>query len=391
MNISQSSAISCTGCGLCQAVCPNGAISMHIDDLGFYNPILNVDECNHCGLCAKNCTKYMEPSNCGIDRNHIYSAWSIDKKIRLKSASGGIGYILSLWALEHDYSVWGAVYDSEKMCVRHSKALNKQELSEFQGSKYLQSDTTELMKELADKTRDKKIFVFGTPCQIRAIREYINKVSKKNVILVDVFCRGVPSYQLWKLYIKRIQQENGISRQFACKFRDKNYGWHSCQMTISDGKNNYTCPAHDDWYYRIYTSGLAFRDSCYECDLKLENTYSDIRIGDFWGEKYEHDEEGVSILIANTQIGKEIIQNINDCIEMHEASFLDVQRAQKYIYNSRTAKIDRMREMLNMNNSFEDIYRKLIRAPLYKRIAIKLYMSMPKRIRLMLKRMLIRG
>ena len=51
--------------------------------------------------------------------------------------------------------------------------------------------------------------------------------------------------------------------------------------------------------------------SCFECNYR-KNTSADIRIGDYWGPKYRNDKTGVSMIIAHTQVGKEIIEELKE-------------------------------------------------------------------------------
>lgn len=45
----------CSGCGACMASCPVKAISMEIDNEGFYYPSLSKDKCIHCNKCIRTC------------------------------------------------------------------------------------------------------------------------------------------------------------------------------------------------------------------------------------------------------------------------------------------------------------------------------------------------
>lgn len=45
----------CCGCGTCKEKCPKGAISMIMDNKGFYYPFIEQNKCIDCGLCLKVC------------------------------------------------------------------------------------------------------------------------------------------------------------------------------------------------------------------------------------------------------------------------------------------------------------------------------------------------
>lgn len=45
----------CSGCTACASICPQDAIDMRPDALGFLYPVVQKEKCNDCGLCRKVC------------------------------------------------------------------------------------------------------------------------------------------------------------------------------------------------------------------------------------------------------------------------------------------------------------------------------------------------
>ena len=45
----------CCGCEACCFICPRGAISMFLDEEGFYYPSIDNQKCINCLLCLKVC------------------------------------------------------------------------------------------------------------------------------------------------------------------------------------------------------------------------------------------------------------------------------------------------------------------------------------------------
>lgn len=45
----------CCGCSACEAICPADAISMVLDEDGFYYPWMDESKCINCGKCLKIC------------------------------------------------------------------------------------------------------------------------------------------------------------------------------------------------------------------------------------------------------------------------------------------------------------------------------------------------
>ena len=46
---------SCSGCGVCAAVCPVGCIEMVEDSEGFVYPLIDKQRCKSCKVCDKMC------------------------------------------------------------------------------------------------------------------------------------------------------------------------------------------------------------------------------------------------------------------------------------------------------------------------------------------------
>ena len=70
---------------------------------------------------------------------------------------------------------------------------------------------------------------------------------------------------------------------------------------------------------KLFLSDIALRESCYNCNFKIGNKYSDITLGDFWGIKNHYPEmynkEGVFAIIINSSLGTEIFNNIKKNLE----------------------------------------------------------------------------
>lgn len=49
-----------------------------------------------------------------------------------------------------------------------------------------------------------------------------------------------------------------------------------------------------------------------QCKYKYDRSSADIRIGDLWGKTYQQDQKGTSALIAFTEKGREIVENLHD-------------------------------------------------------------------------------
>ena len=99
----------CTGCGLCVNVCPVNAISLDLNNEGFYMPKINNNSCIKCLLCEKKCKEQNEKKY----PITAFKAKSKNKEVLINSTSGGIFSELS----KHIIKDGGVVFGAECACV----------------------------------------------------------------------------------------------------------------------------------------------------------------------------------------------------------------------------------------------------------------------------------
>ncbi len=289
----------CTGCGLCSIVCPQKCINIELNEKGFYSYKINQEKCIKCNKCKKVCGQLNNEAK-EMQNMELYSAYSLDKDVLNTSSSGGIAYEISLFGVKNGLSVIGCTYDAKKGIAKHIKVSSEQDLKKLSGSKYLQSFTKEAFEELEKLETG---IVIGTPCQIASVDRYLKILKKRDkFILIDLICHGVPSYYLWKKYTATFGDVKEV------KFRDKKYGWKRKIMTIN---NTYHQDESKNLFYDFFETNMVFNDSCYECKYRTR-TLADIRIGDYWGDKFAKEQNGVSMVIINTEKGKKLIQDLID-------------------------------------------------------------------------------
>ena len=70
--------------------------------------------------------------------------------------------------------------------------------------------------------------------------------------------------------------------------------------------------------------------ACYDCKARSTMAYADIRIGDFWGPKYEMNNKGVSAVLVKSDLGQDFINAIREKMIMEDADFRTIIAAQSY-------------------------------------------------------------
>lgn len=301
----------CYGCGVCEIVCPKNIISIKLDADGFYFPTIeNQDSCIECGLCSAVCA--FEKKLSTTDENSIkgYAAWSNNESIRRESSSGGVAYEMLAHAINENYKACVVKYNTTKNIAEHYIATNTTDLLPSLGSKYIQSYTVEAFREL--NLKDKNIII-GTPCQIHSIREYIKKRKcEDNFILIDFFCHGVPSMNMWYKYLE--DKKKYISNISNISWREKSTGWHDSWGIKIEGTNKQYISkwSKGDIFYKLFLGHFCLGKACHkDCKYKMYQSAADIRLGDLWGKTYSKVDLGVSALLTFTAKGKEIVEKSN--------------------------------------------------------------------------------
>lgn len=303
---------SCTGCLLCKEVCPTQCISKAYDKEGFLVPKINISECVNCGLCYKKCPEINMLSK--QTKNKVYAAQIKNKKILVKSSSGGIGALLSEYTLNNNGIVYGCILD-DNLKPKHIRCSSIKDIEKLSGSKYVQSDISEIYKLILKDCKDKKrVLVIGTPCQIAGIRNFLGD-DFENLYLVDLICHGVPSPTLFERYLKWKANDMGQDKIIEYRFREKKFGWGTTYKAVTVTATA-TATATLDPYYEAFIYGETYRECCYECQYATTDRVSDMTIGDYWGiQKFHPDffekiEDGVSVILINSDKGNELMNEI---------------------------------------------------------------------------------
>lgn len=342
----------CCGCYGCINICPKKAISMKIDNEGFFYPIVNKEVCVECGLCEKIC-----PVKNNIKKNvesniKAYACKNKSEEDRKTSSSGGVFFLLAKEVIENKGVVFGASFD-EKMNLHHDYGKTLNECSKFKGSKYVQSIIgEETYKKVEEFLKERRIVLFtGTPCQIKGLNLFLRK-EYDNLITAEIVCHGVPSPKVFNMY-KEILKKKYKSEIKSINFRDKKTGWKNYSFTTNfENYDVYSQKWHENSYMSGFLNKLFLRPSCYACQAKGFSSGSDLTLGDYWGVEGKHkgfdDDKGVSIVFAHTNKGNDILRKIAPYMEMEET---DVNYA--ILNNSKIKKSARLTK--NRKRFFEKV------------------------------------
>ena len=353
----------CCGCGGCVQKCPQHCISLLEDEEGFLYPSVDAATCVGCGLCEKVCPVLHQDAV--REPLSVHAAVSPDEEVRLSRSSGGLFTELASVVIRRGGVVFGARFNSSWDVV-HDYTESLSGLSDFRGSKYLQSRTGDSYRQAETFLRQGREVLFtGTPCQIAGLRHFLGK-EYTNLLTLDFICHGVPSPGVFRRYLSdEVSRLSSSARKGAGKnsvllrpipsvpvadvnsgrwriddirFRDKEKGWkkYSFVLVLSQapaaGEKNtvsfsYSQTLDRNAFMRGFLRDLYLRPSCHKCPAKGLSGGSDITLGDYWGIQSLmpeiDDDRGVSAVLTGTAAGRALLSSTK--ARLYSAPYDDVK------------------------------------------------------------------
>lgn len=302
----------CTGCGACYASCAHKAIDLNVDKYGFLHPFIKKEKCINCHLCEKKCPiLHSQVLNLPIK---TYAAYNRDSSERFRSSSGGIATLVSRSFILNGGIVYGCSFISP-MSFKHVRCSKIEDLDILCGSKYVQSDLRDIFLSIKNDLKNKlKVLFIGTPCQVAAIKSLCP--NRENLSTLDIVCHGIGNTD----YLKNTLSPEiiNIPKKNICFRKSTTYRF---SIYSKDCRVIYDRTLDNDEYMKAFFNGLIFRLSCFHCRFARRERISDVTCGDFWGLKSNKlREKGISLVLLNTEKGKEIFNAIKDSIEFEERS-----------------------------------------------------------------------
>lgn len=298
----------CTGCSACLNICPVNAIHMEKNAQGFLYPVVDPDVCTECKRCERICPK-LQAYQENTDAPACYAARAKDA-VRQVSSSGGMFTVLARYILKKGGVVCGASMEQD-FRVRHICIEREEDLSKLRQSKYVQSDTGLVYREISQYLKDRRKVLFsGCPCQVAAARNYFGEYDR--ILYVDLLCHGVPSVQMLQDYMREnfdLDQVSGL------QFRSKQNGWRSDQLRVFyRDHTSQPIPWAESAYEEGFHRNISLRDGCEDCEFCGMRRQGDLTIGDFWKvEEYDpglNDGKGTSVVLVNNERGRKILNRV---------------------------------------------------------------------------------
>ena len=299
----------CSGCGACMAACDQNAITVEMDDRGFYTAKVNEELCTRCEACCMVCPFRGEAPGRTIAEGRLLSYRDEEESMTENASAGGLAGRLAWLLHEQGVTLVGCAYEEGGQRAVHVLVRPEDGSEAFkalQGSKYLQSDFAGIWNLLKEQTGP--IAVFGTPCQIAGAKRVF--VKRDDVIYIEITCSGVPSYLLYEKYRDSFSGRKKMNTQtFALTVRYKQLPQSGNYVRVTDGTTERVISGKKDSFSRLMDSGECFCEACYDCRWR-DLSEADLRIGDFQTERLSVNDTDSSSVIVMTEKGKHLLDQM---------------------------------------------------------------------------------
>ena len=338
MTVRELSEEKCCGCAACMDKCPVSAINMQYNKNLNRVPFIDDDICISCGQCVKVCPGCNGTSGSNGGKYTVYLATFKNKEVEKNSSSGGLFAALALEILNQGGVVYGAsmLNKDDKLQCQHIRIDNTRDLHLLQGSKYVQSRTDGIYKQIKEDLKEGKIVLFsGTSCQVASLKRFIGDNEK--LYTIDLVCHGVPKDKLFGDYIDYCENK------YKCKiedvsFRSKGIVWHKKEykhvLTLTCNKNGTikkkVLVVPKSSYYSLFMTRAGYRSSCYSCSYASIDKPADITLGDYTltateSKNYHLPQNCTySTVIVHNKVGQHLLESIKDNLIISEASSKEV-------------------------------------------------------------------
>lgn len=353
----------CYQCGNCKNICPKGAIQYIENDTGDFIPKIDESKCIGCNLCEKICPHInAKGTNKFVN---VVSAYGEDASSIKRSASGGVFWTLAKKFLDDGGYICGCVLQ-DNLKAEHILSNSIDDLIRMQGSKYVKSNTENVLPKIEECLREgNKIMFCGTPCQVAAIEKRFERY-REQLYLIGLFCHGIPSQKVFDVYVEWLEKQNNKKIQDVI-FRSKNHPQKEHEVVFEDHSHKFYYK-NESTYMCFFWGGMVL-NTCAEPNCQYKNNFcGDLMIGDAWGYqgKLTDQYDGrISNIICLTQKGVDLIHT--DDLVLEQADIAHIYKYQPYLKHG------------SKKNEMRDKVLHELNATNYKKIIYKYHLSSRKR------------
>jgi coenzyme F420 hydrogenase subunit beta len=238
----------------------------------------------------------------------VWEGYATDPQVRLEGSSGGAATVFSLFGIER-LGMHGILHVRPRQDVPY---LNQTMLSKTRnevlagaGSRYAPASPCDGLAQIEDA--DGPCVFIGKPCDVAAAQkasELRPELREKIGLTIAFFCAGTPST---RGTLEMIRQMGIADATSVVSMRYRGRGWPG-MATVQYKENGHLKSAeltYEQSWGDILQKYRQWR--CYICPDHI-GEFADIAVADAWHRSVSDNQPGLSVMIARTMRGKEILE-----------------------------------------------------------------------------------
>jgi coenzyme F420 hydrogenase subunit beta len=263
----------------------------------------------------------------------LHIGFASDPVIRKQGGSAGVISTTLIWLLEKkkiDGAVVLGMSQDEPWMPRPFIATSRPEILSAAQSKYLVSPVNELLQEM--QQFEGTLAYVGLPCQVHSIRklQMAGHSSVRNIrYIIAPYCGLNLHFPSIKSFL-RSHGEKDFREIKDLQFRHGEWPGNM-RVEMKNGKV-YQLPK----FHANYLIPFHMMDRCRVC-IDVANEFTDISVGDAWAPVYEERGKGFSIVIARSEEGKSIVDQMvaEGVVEVLPVSVDEAVRMHSHMYDNK--------------------------------------------------------
>lgn len=314
----------CIGCGACVYVCPEDRLQLTDFVNDGLRPVISPGNCGGCSDCVTVCPgvgishKNQQGAAAGrIDKLEdswgpvleIWEGYAADAAIRRDGSSGGLSSAIALYCIERR-GMKGLIHIGSDPAARHRNktilSSSREEVLAATGSKYSPASPCDGLGRI-EHASGESVFI-GKPCDVEGLRkaqEMRPDLSKHIGVAIGIFCAGTPSTQGTLDLLRKHSVDPGKVEELRYRGR----GWPGSFAVRLKGESSWRELATYEEAWGFLEKYRPYR--CYLCPDGTSE-FADISCGDPWYREIREDEPGLSLVLARTEKGREIVRGAID-------------------------------------------------------------------------------
>jgi len=184
-------------------------------------------------------------------------------------------------------------------------ARTREEILSASKSKYCPVATNDALRHILKENG--RFAVVGLPCHIHGIRKAeksVKALREKIVLHIGLMCSHTVNFFGTEFLLKKL----GIIREQIAEIDYRGLGWPGSMLIKLRDHSSLSIPYVGKWsaYWPVFSSFFFSPKRCTMCPDET-NELADVSLGDAWLPELRHERNGVSIAVARTKNGEEIL------------------------------------------------------------------------------------